>query len=722
MNETIPWKVFWTILGPLGTLAAAVGIVKFGVPTMVGIVGFLAAAVLFAFAARTVVHGEGTMFKGLSLERKNTISHWLVAAGFAHAVWGIGFLARPDLWLAWTIGVGVLGGVEYGVARTHEYMLSYVDPKKAAGSTAVAPADAAADAGAQPKPKTWDTVEDEVREKLGWVFILSGHSWLQVSDPGVIVSVQNGRSLGVRALLEISMPVVAAPVGRSARQKKPSDKIELNAEDRKRLAIALRQVTGVKLHSDWVTLIEQPDAGVYELVVLFEDVLSTVYPYVDDPTETTSDQPQRVGYQVNGEPHMRRLDCHGADIGRSRMGKSSKINCKLADTTRMTDAAQWVCGTSKLYDLMGGWIEPFMGQPYKIPFNWVVFGPRHTLLMLATALVIARWRQNQPMRSRCNFKTIFIQFDEANAQSALQNSTISIDLDGVPYTMSKVVLSILNEAGGGKVWLHVAAHRMTDPNLGAFTTDITNGLAWRSIFAVGDVAEIGRATDDYNLENPRNKGEFWDRGGEDEQITKLKSAYMQEIDPGKPKLHDGPTISDVAWARRWFGHDLDEGSARVAANFAGALYSERFQYATPEFENYLRGNGPMAGGVPESAEVVDESATGAAGASSSEEAVRAEAEAELNALFGEVPTAAGEAGEPGLAKVTTMSRPRTIRDRVLAVIRAADGDEISRAEIITALAAEGPEVGDQVVTNTLSDLVKDGSVERAETRGQYRAA
>ena len=711
----IPLKVFWTILAAVATFAAAFGLALFHAPILVSSAAFVAAAIAVATAARVVVP-VADVFDKVTDERKRTLVRWIGAGAGVHAAWGLLFQIRPELWLYWLAGICVIAGVEYGVCRSHEYMLTRRTPR-----ADLAAATSATVAATPNRTSDLRGPEEQVRERLTWAFLLSGHSWLRITEPGVIVSTESRQSIGITALLEIEFMPVEQPndTRPTSRRRKPSDKVELTAEDRKRMAIAFRQITNVKLHSDWVTLIEQPDAGVYQLVVLFEDVLSTVYPYVDDPTPTTSKQPMMVGYQVNGEPFYRRLDQHGVDIGSSRMGKSSKVNCKFGDTTRMTNGVQWVCGTSKLYDLLAGWLEPYKDQPVKHPFNWVVSGAEHSLIMMATGLVIARWRQNQPMDARAGFKTIFLQFDEANAQSALQNTTISIKIEGVDYTMSKLALSLVNEAGGGEVWLHLAGHRMTDPNLGPFTTDITNGLAWRSIFHVGDVAEIGRATDDYNLDNPSHKGEFWDNPGADYPVTKLKSGYMQEIDPGKDHLHDGPTIADVAWARRHFGHDLDEGSARVAAEFAGTLYSRRCEYVTEEFLAYLRQPALWTGALTAPVSTAAAEPSGV-----SFDQAQAEAEAELNELFGPLPSAdcagAGGAAEVGSATVVT-TLPRTpIRERIVAIVRRADG-EITRAEIIAALAEEGSPVGDQVVTNTLSYLTREGSEVVRVAKNSYLA-
>ncbi|MFD5089359.1 hypothetical protein ACFWMR_02070 [Amycolatopsis thailandensis] len=728
----IPWKMFWTVLGAVVSMATAAGLALFHVPMLISVPIVVVAAGGCSIAAKTTV-GVADVFDKLTRARRQVIARWVTGAIAIHASWIILFQLRPVLWLAWLVALLALAGVEYGVARSQEYMLARRTPAPSK-ELAVAPGTSAVvgnDSGTAVHQQ-FATPEDEVHAKIGWALMLSGHSWLQISEPAVIVALDTGRPLGVRALLEIELMTqnVAIAVARAGRRSsKPQEKIELTAEDRKKMAIALRQITGTKLYSDWVSLIEQPEAGVYELVVLFEDVLSAVRPFVDDLSPTTSRDPQMGGYEVNGQPTYRRLDQHGADIGQSRWGKSSKINCKLAATTKMTNATQWVCGTSKLYDLIAGWIAPYEGTEFKHPFGWVVFGPQHTLIMLATALVIARWRQNQPMDARRNFKTIFIQFDEANAPSALQNTTISVKIDGVAYTMSKLAYSLVNEAGGAEVWLHLACHRLTDPNFGPHTTDINNGLAWKSVFHVGDIAEIGRATEDYNLENPRHKGEFWDNPGADDPIIKLKAPYIQEIDPSKPKLHDGLTVSDVAWARRMFGHDLDEGSARVAAEFAGALYSNRFQYATPEFDHYLRNAGPMADADDSDEEDRHgENVGGVEMAADSYDVAFAETAAELDALFAgaSAPVAgsssAAEAVESeGMATVVTTLPRRTVRERIVAIVQASD-EELTRGDIIAALAEEGPEVKAQVVTNTLGDLVKDGSAVVRNEGGRYCAA
>ncbi|MGW4488393.1 hypothetical protein ACWEOE_31680 [Amycolatopsis sp. NPDC004368] len=679
----ISWKLFWTAAGAVVTGAAAALMALAGAPVGIGGLLFLLAGVVFVACSRSVVF-RASMFEQVSFEGQQQIARWLAAAAAAHVGWGLLFLLRPELWLVWIAGLAAIAGLEYGVARGHEYMLTQLKPAPEKPT-------AIAEPGADERGA--DSPMNVAVQALQSAFQLSGHDWLEIRSATGITSGLTRKPVGAAFVLRIP-PRMAVT---TAKGKKTAEVTKLDANDAEKMAIALSTVLGMDLHSSWVTLTKAAAAGAYELAVLLEDALAETYVYVDDPTPSSITEPYLDGHEIDGTPHYTRADQHGADTGLSRMGKSSRINCKFAHVTRCTDAVLWVCGTVKLYDGLAGWIEPYMNEPFKIPFNWIASGPEHTLLMLATAFTIARWRQNQPLSARADFKTIIVQLDEAGF--ALPMTSHFIKIEGEVRTMSALVRDIQFGAGSAGVWVHLAGQRATDPNWGPYSTDINSGMSWQTVFRTGDIAEIGRATGDWALPNPEHKGEYWLNPGPDAPVVKLKAPYMQENDPSKPKLHDGPTVSDVAWARRFLDIDLDAGSARVAREFAGAVFANRHRYADDSLMEYLTGQHVVA---------------------SSEETLSPfdEAKAQLLAELDEIESGADwAAAEPAVASapaaVAQVVAARPLKERVLSIVSVAQ-EPMSREEILVALGGDGgPEVTSaQTVTNALTALVRDGELQR----------
>lgn len=686
----IPWKVFWIIGCAITSLGAAVFLSMAGVPLLIGAVLFMGAAVVFALGARTVV-SHSDMFERVEDRNRRQIISWIAGGAAVHAVWGMIYLFRPAMWLTWCFALGIVAALEYAVARLNEYMLTQIVPVQAArkhqrqlaAAVTVAP-----------------DADPVARFRKGLARI--GRDSLEVLEHKELFGGLDNHSTGWRFTVQIPAHVLAA-----ARGKKDTSSSKLDGGDIEPMAIAMGPSFGVQLHSSWVTITKQPPAGVYTVTIMTEDALAAVIPFVDTPEWTSITEKYLDGYDVDGTPHYARADQHGADSGLSRMGKSSRVNAKIAHVTRSRKAQQWVCGVVKLYDGLAGWLEPYLQhgkQPgcegeFKHPFGWIAAGAHDTLVMLVTAFAIGRWRQNQPLHKRADFVTIIIQLDEA--AFALPLGHVRFEHEGVDYTMSLIVKELLFGAGSAGVYVHLASQRMTDPNLGKHTTDIVSGMAWRTIFRTGDKGEIGRATDDWNLPNPEHKGEFWSKPGPGDPVVKLKAPYMQEVDPSKDRLHDGTTVSDVAWARRYFHVELDAGSAAIARKVAGALWTRRHEYADDALIAYLTGEHTPTELTPF-------------------QEARQQMLADLAAIRAAAPwaqeqdTADGAANEDVLPQVlsgvATLTGRRTLKDRIVGVVEAS-ATPMALSEIHSA-AGEGS--SKNTVMNALTALVSDGQLVRAE--------
>lgn len=375
------------------------------------------------------------------------------------------------------------------------------------------------------------------------------------------------------------------PDGLRMRLRMPSYAMRcLSVEAAEAVAVGLAEVSGLEICSDWVQLDRTPEAGTYRLTVVVEDVMARVIPYVDSAEWATIDQPRCGGFRLDGEPQPLRLDSHGQIAGATTNGKTALVHVELAEETRTRNCVSWVAGTEKVYDLVAGWVEPYLGSDLPVPLDWVASGQRDTVAMLATAMRIARWRQRQPMAERHGFTTIIIHLDEASF--ALRNRVVRGRYQGVECTASQLAAMITQGAGSANVWLKFASQRGVSDHLGDQGSDSRANVGYTAAFRTRDPDDVGRLTGNHKLGVPRHRGEYLLTA--DADPVRVKAPYLQSVDPSKPLLHDGPTVADVAWARRHFPRQLDPGSTAVA----GADYQGRHTRMSDAMRDYLTGFEP----------------------------------------------------------------------------------------------------------------------------------
>lgn len=715
----ISWKCYWTAGGAVltGSAAALMAMTGFSVPLGIGLL-VLAAVAFSAGAAKIVpVTGQFNNVDAIDPQGRDQILRLLWAAAAAHVVWSVVFLLRPQLWLVWMLVLIALAGLEYGLARGYEYKLAQEaanrenEAARQAEKARVASRELVAAGGGAIEPYVFEgtivgaeldrITPDDPTEIARRAFQGSGHGHL---------SIQSWRAIGTRD----DLVGVAFRVRIPKRQGNKQDSNRLGGADIEPIAIAMSEELHTELASDWVQIIKEAGAGVYTITVTTVDTLARIYPYRDPRQWRSIKDPVVVGYRVDSTTHAETLRQHWGDTGQTRSGKTSLIQTKWANITLCHDAVLWVCGTEKLFDAVGPWIEPYLDTDLPVPIDWIANGPQDSVNMLATAMTVARWRQSVPHSKRGGFKTIIVQIDEASFFLVMNKITAKYQRQNM--TPSELAEAIVKGAGSADVWLHVASQRGTNNNWGDRGGDINANLTCQTVFKTGDIAEIGRCTGDYKLPNPRNRGEFLINPSEG-PVERLKAGYIQETDPTKPTLHDGDTIADIAWARRHFHSTLDPETAQ----HAGEYYANRRTNANDIYE-YLTG---MA------AEVVDD--VRSAAYSEAFDAATAELDAML-ATVGITPTPSGpaatsstdgtasgeETGAPAdeaNAEPTDINDHRNNNERILAVLRAASGP-LSPDEIVEALAGTERPPTKQVVTNGLTRLVREERIDRAE-RGLY---
>lgn len=682
----IPWKAFWSTLAAAVTFAGAGIAALYTVTLWLALPATVVVAVVVTRVARLAIYRAAVM-GGVPLPSRVMMLGWITAATYVHAGVATAFLLRPDLWALWAVVASALGAATYAVARAHEYLLARPSAAPARQELEAQRVEALAAVAADP-----------VRVNLQGGLELGGHGWLKVVDWQPIGGDPDAGEppYGLEAMLQVPAKRPTA----SGKAVATMDRAMCEA-----IAIALSEQLDQPLISDWVTLRKLPFAGLWKLTVLTRDVMADIHPYVDTLEWTSIHTPAMVGYRVDALPYQLMLKSHGQLVGKSTWGKSSLIHTIIGHLTRCHDAVVWVCGTQKLYDLVADWVEPYMDTDEALPIDWIATGQRDTVEMLAAAMTIARWRQSRPMDQRGGWPTIIVILDEASF--ALGDRTVRIDFEGVPMTASDLVAAHHKGAASGDVHDILASQRDTQDQWGDKGGDVVTNRGWAAGFKTADAGSLGRLLGNYQLPNPRHKGEMLIDGQDGDDIAQVKTTYMQSSDPTKAKLHDGPTIREVAWSRRAFHTALDAGSAAVA----GAAYANRHTRMDASMLGYLTNSaGSTTQALPASGTAAPQLAVAGPKAAGYELATR-----ELDALLGvpeprAVPVAAEVQG------VASMVGRQSLADRIVDVVQAAPGP-MSRVEIGAAMHP----AGEQVVTNALSKLVASGVLSRPERR-LYTAA
>jgi hypothetical protein len=635
----VPWKLVWVAAGMLGT--AVLAVVLSLVSLFVAVVTVVVLIVAVRGAAWWLMTGAMVLVD-VPKDTTRAYVNAITAGAVIHS--GLVIAARD---LDPVVAGGILWGLgilEYSVALAAGYLNGR---RKAV-----------------PRPdldKTGQIITAALRKAgFGQLRVVR---WSPLQEPGEA-------PCGVSVVVQLSAGGGALPV---------------NAAEL--IGVALAEILKCPLRSDWVELISMPGVGEYELNVTFKETMAGVIPYQDDPRWRSIKDPALVGYAKNRTPTYLTLAQHGEDIGKTRYGKSSLINTKLAHLTLCRDAVVWVAGAEKLYDLVAGWVEPYNDTDHPLPFDWIATGQVDVLEVLIAGMNVARWRQRQPLDTRVGWPHLVIVLDEASF--ALRNRTPGV-YQGQRVTASQMAAMISQGAGSANVWLQRATQRSTNDHSGDHGGDVGANVGFSTAFASKDWAEVGRLMGDFQLPMPTQKGQFWLYSDEHEQPIKLKAPYIQEVDPSKPKLHDGATVSDIAWARREFVRTLDPGSATAA----GPVYARRHVRMNEAMRTYLTGE-PQVPTAPSGPAMDGYLAVKAA-------------------------LAALESGSVEQGSVTELTPRRTRADRIVDIVTEA-ARPLSPTEIVAALRESGDaEAGEQVVTNALTKLVGDNRLQRPE-RGLYIA-
>ena len=614
---------------------------------------------------------------------------WIAAGAGVYAVWVILAVLRPDMWPVWAVALPLLGAATYGTCRAHEYLLVH---RPAPTQSTLALTATPYSQAALPARPSGD--EPPLVQQVKRAIVAAGL--------GDVLSVTGWRELGPEGDRHgVELEAWAADTIRTRDKngkitEKPTPL--LGTTEARQIGMKLRGILRRPLAPDWVQLTERSDQlGVYRLTVLTEDVMARIRPYREDPDSlewTSITEPVPVGYGVDGMPYRLSLTQHGRLLGATQGGKSSLLHRIIASVTLCRDAVVWVCGNTKLYDLVGQWLEPYVGTGERPPIDWVAAGLDETLEMLAAAMHIARWRQSLPFSERRGLTRIVIILDEASF--VLENRSARITYNGQRLTAGEMYLQCVKAVASAGIYLIAAHQHGVNHELGDRGGDIAANIGWSAVFPSKDQYEVGRASGHYKLPAPRHRGECIIAPSEGDPV-RVKIEYIQSSDPDKPILHDGPKVHEVSWARRRFVRELDAGSAQAA----GDAYARRARYVSDELIRALQTAGQPSL-VADHHDPV-------------EDAGRAAMSAAIARLLGSAAPSASDT----TTGTTTAVGYRTRADRICEIVADADG-VITRQEIIAALRRSGDEVSDQVVQNALGELVRQGRIQRVG-QGSYAA-
>ncbi|MEV0006355.1 hypothetical protein AB0H28_29300 [Micromonospora sp. NPDC050980] len=716
----IQWKTFWAVVAPfISAVWVAVWLVT-GSPVWIAGLSTALLAATAAFGARLLVR-ISPMFARLSSASKARVVGWLVAAVTVYAGWSTLAVTVPDLWPVWALILPALGGSTWVLARTHEYLLRYAPPAApspaAAALTAGAHAPLALTAGDLSGPRDGEP-------HLAWLLRLAVHKagleWLRISNPQTVGPAD--RPFGAR--IEAWAPIELRRIinGKLRIEQAP----RLDDHDGRRIALALRDITRRDIAPDWVQINEDPNrVGVYTIQANTEDVMKRIRPYTERADELLdaagrpiwrrAAEPCYALWGMDGMPIGVDVTRHAWILGATTGGKSAYIHREWADVTRCEDALIWVAGTRKLYDLVGPWLEPYLGTDVRPPLDWVRADAEGVLQMLIAAMEIARWRQDQPFSARHGFRKILIYIDEA---SFALNTKHKAYYDGAEVTAGDMYAECTQAVASAGIYLVAATQRGVHHQFGDKGGDAGANIGREIVLMSGDEQEAGRVTGNYKLPPLRHRGECYARLGDGEPV-RAKIEYVQTSDPSKPVLHDGPRVDEISWNRRHHQRELDAGSARAA----GRVYAGRHQLVTDDFLADLRGarsKKPQTSAPERDGELAMASAVASIFRKlGGKPAVIPAAPAPA---AGEVPAA--EPVEP-----TPLAGYRTRADRVDAAVRhiwRTTSAPAGPRDILAALQDAGDTtVTPQLVANALTQLGQQGRVVRPQTAdgreatGQY---
>jgi hypothetical protein len=711
----IPWKAYWTTVGAV--IAATIyGLTLWFTPLTTpklvwlgDLVAVLLCAVVMMLAPTVIESAE--MFRGSTDWQRRRMWFGTSLAAVAFTAWTVAAVhAGPEPVSVSIAGAGLLllSLVVYAAARGLEWLLAArPGPQFRHRSLLVGPAGGGQRREPVRRGPDGELVAALVRAGLPWLRVL-GHTSLP-NESGQVFNVVHPSKEAISEYIARAR----AQAKREGRDSRGNAGVlsSIGEDTSEQIAIALSEITGRPILSEFVRVTKKPNAGHLSVTVLKKDLMNRVIPYVDPvdavtgrPAVTSGSEPVKIGYGIDDVEHGLRMDRHGRLIGMSRAGKSALLHIAFAHYTRAEDTILWVGGRQKVYDLVAGWLEPYEDTGVKPPLDWVVNGQEDTLAMMVAAMNVARWRMAQPMKSR-KWRKLLVVIDEFSYVAT--DATTLVEFDGQMVTGSYLAASLTRAAAGAEVYLICASQHSTNNDFGAYGTSILQNFRWSIAMECTDFAEIGRLGGNYKLPVPKNAGEFWLFRADAEPLN-LKAAYIQSADPTADQLVD-VKLTDVALSRSVFNRPGLTESEGLAG--AGQAYAERPILVDGDYMAYIRAVDGITGdtpdvAVPDAGTPATRPVAGGGGA----------AQLGYDALDALLTSSAPAVSTPAAPAATHVPRTR----RLAELLTEAGPDGLSIAAAVEALRADGDDASAASVGAELSRMRKNGRAERVED-GLYTA-
>jgi hypothetical protein len=460
-----------------------------------------------------------------------------------------------------------------------------------------------------------------------------------------------------------------------------------------RLAGAAQEELGRPIKKRWVRIQETEYPGQVRATIALEDIFAKPLKYPLNNEMLPRGSHITIGTQVHGEPVTLNPYQHIVICGATQSGKTSLVNVVIGELLRLPGRVQ-LGGCEKVYDIAGQWLDPHLGTDNDLPLDWVVQGQGDTLKMLANAMLEARWRQNLDHHDRVGIDPLWVVLEEAPA--TLNNRSMTVTVDGHEYFASELAAHNTRTTTSSEVFFVFLAQEYDNNMFGDAAASIKANSNAVIIMRSRSSDERSRAFGRGGAAMPHlhHSGEFYILDAADPYAG--KAPYIQEADPRKPRLHDGPTLAEVSTARSKLVAERSQGRTAPPS----PDYAERPKRMTDDYRKYLQAKRSL----PTSGATGNPAITAADPASQVDAAIAA-MEAELDQRDARrLHVVDAEPKQPG---------PRQqIADLVLEA-----GREMTRKEILAAL----DEVSESSIDNHLSELVKQGKLCRPAS-GVYAPA
>jgi hypothetical protein len=655
----------------------------------------------------------GALFEEIAWGVKRRWATAYTVAVILHGGWVIGSLAASWWWPGVLVGLVVMDWV---VAVLWEYRATRVRPRAQLVRTPV-PDILEAELVEPDPPVTADDLGEAVLRHLGY-----SHYRLVAADPGQVGAGAEDVVVWVcqkltpfeaarQALREEQR--LARLKGRDPREVKPPQLKDLpslthnSAED---IANTIMALTGVPMMRDYVQVVPDRLAGRVVVTVATRDVAAEASPFTldwvgADPSRMT------IGQSRRGTPVVVNPCQHWKVIGSTGSGKSALENAIIA---RLRHGRVVVCGADKVWDLAEEWVSD-LGD-VDLPVR-VVQGLADTLRVLVAMLRLARHIQNLPAAQRSELTPVWVVITESSR--VLTDRSLTIEWDGRQYTAGELVGLGARSMLSARIYLVLSAQDFEHEYWGTEAGSIKNNTGLTVLVRSRNADERRRALGDayYGLPDHAHPGEAYVKDAGEPVYAKLP--YPQET--AKPRLHDGPTVNEIA--RALAPHARNFSTDELAA--AGLWFASLPRRMTPAYQAYLRGFGPLPGQPqdPAGSDAGDPTAAG------DTDALLAEADAMVAGVMARpaLPAAAPEhaaAHQPAddtAATVTAVIDRPPLVERIVQLVAEAEGGRMARKAITDAVLAEGYDTSQGSVDNILSNLAHRGRLKRPKgTTGIYQ--